>query len=142
MVFVIEFCGMKSIYSTSACMQVPDEHRCIYYFPALVPGVERLHVRSLHPLHVQCTNSDSRFIRALSRLTSPAGDLSIPSAMFIHGGHEEQSTELVQVELSVPPVTAMTTPMPHHCHALHVPARLVTVTPLQPAYRRQLWCDS
>jgi len=56
--------------------------------------------------------------------------------MFIHGGQEEQSTESVQVGLSAPLVT----PMPNGTAAsnsspspsLITPARLVTVTPLQP----------
>jgi len=55
--------------------------------------------------------------------------------MFIHGGQEEQSTESVQVGLSAPLVT----PMPNGTAASNsspspclTPARLVTVTPLQP----------
>jgi len=55
--------------------------------------------------------------------------------MFIHGGQEEQSTETVQVGMSAPPVT----PMPNGTAASNsspspclTPARLVTVTPLQP----------
>jgi len=60
--------------------------------------------------------------------------------MFIHDGQEEQSTESVKVGLSAPPVTPMTTPMPNGTAAsnsspspcLITPARLVTVTPLQP----------
>ena len=107
-------------------------HQC------LIIGVERLHVRSQHPLH--SSNAPIQILDSyVSRLTSPAGDSSVPSAMFIHGGQEEQSTESVQVGLSAPLVTPMTTPMPNGTAASNsspspclTPARLVTVTPLQP----------